>query len=79
MSDDKEARKLRLVLAVSEAVNESGLRWPEYGHAIAAALTNILDNPISVCVRDGDRAIEFDAEGNYHGRVEQQPPTWHAG
>lgn len=76
MSGDNEARKLRLLLAVTEAVKESELPWPEYGYAIAAALTNIVGNPISVCVREAGTALEFDGQGQMFGRVENEPPGW---
>lgn len=62
-------RRVRLTAAITEAVGESKLPWPDYGIVIAAALTNIVGNPITVSVYDGQTVLEFDRDGRYRGRV----------
>ena len=69
--------KARLTMAITEAIRESSLRWPDYGVVIAGALSNLLGNHVSICVRaDDGTALEFDGEGRYYGRVEPDEPPW---
>lgn len=72
----KGARKARLTMALTEAIRESELPWPEYGGVVAGALSNLLGNPASVCVREDGTAIEFDGEGRYCRRLEKDEPQW---
>ena len=73
---DDQMRKVELNLVITGAIRDSKLPWPEYGHVIAAVLTNILGNPATVCVREDGVALEFDGEGRYYGRSEKDGPRW---
>ena len=77
MSEGKEdqMQKLRLNAEITAAIAESKLPWPEYGYVVAAALTNIVGNPITLCLREGGSVLEFDSGGRYKGRRET-PAGW---
>ena len=56
MSEGLDDVKFKLNLEITSAIAKCNLPWPEYGHVIAKALTEIVGNPISVRIR-ADRVV----------------------
>lgn len=62
--NDSQMRQLNLSHAVTAAIAQAKLPWPEYGQVIVRTLTDFLGgNRVVIQVHEGGTVLEFDGEG----------------